>query len=107
MATSTSTIYRIGTGILCVFLNGICAGLAAFRTYYFPGWRAAVDDALTPILVTDPHGQISVEVPAGEHRLTVWFGPTPLRSAATVVSGLSLVALCLAAAASLTGRFRW
>jgi len=46
--------------------------------------------------VTEPHGQISVDVPAGEHRLVVWFGSTPIRTAATLLSLGSVIALCLA-----------
>jgi hypothetical protein len=43
--------------------------------------------------VADPHGQISVAVPTGEHHLVVWFGPTPVRTAATVVSLVTALAL--------------
>lgn len=69
---------------------------AVFRTFHFPGWQAQLDGQAVGITPTQPHGQISVDVPAGEHRLTVRFGPTPLRTAATVlslVSGLILLGL--------------
>ena len=72
------------------------AFVARFRTFYFPGWTAQLDGQPLAISVTEPHGQISVEVPAGEHRLAVWFGSTPLRTAATLLSLASVVVLCLA-----------
>ena len=69
---------------------------ALFRTYYFPGWRASVDGHEVSISVTEPYGQVSVQVPAGEHRLVVWFGSTRLRTAATLMSALGVAALGLA-----------
>jgi len=69
---------------------------ARFRTFYFPGWTAQLDGQPVAIAVTEPHGQISVEIPAGEHRLAVWFGSTTLRTAATLLSLTSVVVLCLA-----------
>lgn len=69
---------------------------ARFRTFYFPGWQARLDGQPAPIEIAKPYGQISVAVPEGEHRLTVWFGSTPVRTAATVLSVLSAAALCSA-----------
>jgi len=69
---------------------------ARFRTFYFPGWTARLDGQPVSIMVTEPHGQISVEVPAGEYRLVVWFASTPIRSAATLTSLVGVAALCLA-----------
>jgi hypothetical protein len=69
---------------------------ARFRTFYFPGWTVRLDGQPVPIAVTEPHGQISVEVPVGEHHLVVWFGSTPIRTAATLLSLATVAALCLA-----------
>lgn len=69
---------------------------ARFRTFYFPGWTAQLDGQPVAIAVTEPHGQISVEIPAGEHRLAVWFGSTTLRTAATLLSLATVAAVCLA-----------
>jgi hypothetical protein len=52
-----------------------------------------VDGKAEEIAVTEPHGQISVEVPAGEHRLEVWFGTTSVRTVATLISLASVVGL--------------
>lgn len=40
-------------------------------TFHFPGWTATVDSQSVPIAATEPDGFISVEVPAGEHRVQV------------------------------------
>ena len=73
-----------------VLLESPEAFTAVFHTFDFPGWRAEIDGEPAPILPTDPHGLISVAVPAGQHRLVVEFGTTPVRAWAT---GLSLVSL--------------
>ena len=64
-----------------------------FYTYYFPGWRVYVDgerlpqDALRPEGV---HGLLTVDIPAGEHRVLLRWGDTPLR-----LTGKSLTLACL------------
>ena len=77
---------------------------ARFRTFYFPGWKARIDGQPAPIVPTDPHGQISVQVPAGQHQLVVWFGSTPIRVAANALTVASLVGLCFVAAVASTRR---
>jgi hypothetical protein len=69
---------------------------ARFRTFYFPGWTAELDGQPVPIDATKPHGQICVLVPAGEHRLEVWFGTTSIRTVAGLLSVGSAAAMCLA-----------
>jgi hypothetical protein len=64
-----------------------------FNTFYFPGWQAQLDDQSAPIAPTDPNGLISVQVPAGQHHLVVWFGSTPLRTLANVLTVSSAVML--------------
>jgi uncharacterized membrane protein YfhO len=61
-----------------------------FNTHYFPGWQARLDDRPVPVTVTDPYGQLTVVIPAGQHRLEVWFGATLLRTTATLLSVFSL-----------------
>ncbi len=63
---------------------------ATFNTFYFPGWQARLDGRTVPIAPTVPHGRIGVAIPAGQHNLVVWFGPTPLR---VFANGISLLAL--------------
>lgn len=65
-------------------------------TYYFPGWRAAIDGVETPIRPDGPYGLITLEVPPGTHTVEVRFGDTPLRAATTWVSaGALLLTLAL------------
>jgi hypothetical protein len=66
---------------------------AIFHTFDFPGWQAAVDDTRVPITPTDPYGLISVDVPAGQHRLVIEFRSTPIRIWATGISIVSVLAL--------------
>jgi hypothetical protein len=75
-------------------------GVLAFRTVFFPGWRAYLDGKeVTPRLAPrDPlldisPGFITVDVPQGEHRIQIAFGSTPVRSVAAAVSIASLAIL--------------
>lgn len=66
-----------------------------FRSVYFPGWVARIDDRSVEIVRSD-EGLIQVIVPAGEHYLTLTFEPTWRHIKAGVVSaasGLILVAM--------------
>jgi hypothetical protein len=64
-----------------------------FYTHYFPGWRATVDGLPVEIQPDPPNGLIGLDLPAGEHRVQLQFGATPVRrvSAALSVVGLALV----------------
>ncbi|MBN1260797.1 MAG: hypothetical protein JXB35_08965 [Anaerolineae bacterium] len=63
---------------------------ARFNWYYFPGWRATLDGLTLAVRPDGPQGLLSMTLPPGAHTLRVWFGDTPLRRAATGLSGLSL-----------------
>jgi hypothetical protein len=65
---------------------------ARFRAFYFPGWRAWVDDQEVPITPAED-GLITFPVPGGRHTLRVAFGETPLRLLADLISLLTLAAL--------------
>jgi hypothetical protein len=62
-----------------------------FLTYWYPGWRATIDGQPVPIAREGPYGLITLDVPAGEHRVAIRFGDTPARTLAAVVSGLSVL----------------
>ena len=49
---------------------------ANFNKYYFPGWVAKMDGWEIPIYPGAPFGQISFTVPAGPHKLEVYFSET-------------------------------
>jgi hypothetical protein len=65
-------------------------------TFFFPGWEARIDGRQVPLEAAQDSGLIRLKVPAGEHRLDLIFGRTPVRAAADMVSvlmALLLVAL--------------
>jgi uncharacterized membrane protein len=66
------------------------------RTLAFPGWRARVDGARTPIEQDSTGAQI-IRVSGGAHRIAVTFGSTPVRSGAVVLSMLGVVLVAGAA----------
>jgi hypothetical protein len=64
----------------------------SLSTFYFPGWRAAVDGE-TVESEPDGDGLLSFAVPAGRHRVEAHYAGTDLEVAADVLSLLGLVAL--------------
>ena len=60
------------------------------HAFWIPGWTATVDGKPARTVPVDAIGVAGVEVPAGEHQVRLSFGPTPLRTAAIVVSLLAL-----------------
>jgi hypothetical protein len=67
--------------------------VATVRRFYFPGWRAWVDGHPVEIAPSEPHGFITVSLPAGTHMLELRFGSTTPRTAGAVVSLVSLAAM--------------
>lgn len=66
---------------------------AVFHIFYFPGWQASVDGQSAPLAPVTERGLIGVTMPAGQHRLLLQFGETPIRQAANILSLLALVAV--------------
>jgi hypothetical protein len=64
-----------------------------FYTYYFPGWRAAVDGIAAEIIPEPPNGLITLQLSPGEHEVALRFGATPLRRAGAAISLAALVAV--------------
>ncbi|MBI3366435.1 hypothetical protein HY041_02295, partial [Candidatus Roizmanbacteria bacterium] len=64
-------------------------------TFYFPGWKAYVDQVEVPIQFQDPayRGVITYEVPKGEHEIVLRFTNTKVRLLGIVLSALSLFSL--------------
>jgi len=63
------------------------------RTFNFPGWTAAVDGQPLEIKSDEELGSIEIDVPTGEHLLTLDFLETPVRRGFRVVTLCSFVAL--------------
>ena len=70
------------------------AGTVRINVYYFPGWMVSVGGRSVEPGIDPIFGALSVDLPAGEHRIDARFGETPVRSAAMVVSAVAL-AFCL------------
>ena len=64
--------------------------LKLFR-FYFPGWRAFVDGEEIDIEVTKPDGRMLMQIPIGEHELTIELTETPPRRMARAVTLISVV----------------
>lgn len=76
-------------------------------TLYFPGWTATLNGAtiLAPYPSTNL-GLLTVDLPAGDHTLTIRWQGTPLETAANWVTFLTLAAVTLAVALR-QGSRRW
>ncbi len=81
--------------------------IARIRRFYFPGWRAWVDGKLTNVVPGEPHGFITVLLPAGKHTLELRFGSTPPRTVGMIISAISLLALAGWNARILRARKAW
>jgi hypothetical protein len=68
---------------------------AVFNWYFFPGWKGSLDGQPVELRPVGEHGLIGVDVPAGEHRVRVYFGNTPLRRRAVILSSTSVGILIL------------
>jgi hypothetical protein len=61
-----------------------------FYTYFFPGWFATVDGREVPIRPEGRYGLITLDVPPGDHIVTIRFGDTPVRVVGEIVTAASL-----------------
>lgn len=63
----------------------------AFYRFYFPGWAATLDGKPVDITIAQPNGNISLNVPAGQHTIKIFLQSTVPQIAGTIIS---LVAGC-------------
>lgn len=82
-----------GLNTASVTLDTPLAFRARFRWYYFPGWQVTLDGRPIPAMPDGPHGLLAADIPAGQHRLDVRFGETPLRRVANALSFISTALL--------------
>jgi hypothetical protein len=66
---------------------------AVFDRFYFPGWRATLDNQPLDITASQPEGLITAVLPPGPHTLHLTLAATPLRTAANALSWISLLLL--------------
>jgi hypothetical protein len=64
-----------------------------FYTYDYPGWRVTIDGAPTPYRHEPPYGLITVDVPDGEHHVTLRMGSTPPRTVGSLISLAAALAI--------------
>lgn len=62
-----------------------------FRQFYYPGWRATINEAPVEVFPSAEHGLASLNVPPGEHVVTVWREATLAQAIAPLVNAVSLV----------------
>ena len=67
------------------------AFLLRLYQFDFPGWRVTLDGQPTATELAKPEGFIAVPVPEGQHIVEVRFGTTPDRTAAWLISALSIL----------------
>jgi hypothetical protein len=65
----------------------------SLRAFYFPDWRATIDDQPTAAFASTPLGLLTVAVPAGDHRVAFTQGDTAPRQIGNVISVASLLTL--------------
>ncbi|MCL4397677.1 6-pyruvoyl-tetrahydropterin synthase-related protein [Patescibacteria group bacterium] len=71
------------------YIENISPNIIRVNQIYFPGWEVFVDGKKTPISYAD-NGLIEIAVTPGSHNIKAEFTETPLRTAADIVSLLSL-----------------
>jgi len=83
---------------LTLDITATAAAVIQVAQFYFPGWRGRLDGDPVSLRPGRTTGLIELEVPAGQHRLELRFGDTPVRSLAAVLSVAGLLVTLAAAA---------
>ncbi|NMB84227.1 hypothetical protein GYA28_02965 [Candidatus Roizmanbacteria bacterium] len=63
------------------------------NTFYFPGWKAYIDDKPLVVKADGRLRLITVDIPQGEHNLKFVFEDTPVRLAGNIISLISVALL--------------
>ncbi|MEJ2556911.1 MAG: hypothetical protein P8186_11915 [Anaerolineae bacterium] len=64
-----------------------------FYTYDFPGWQAIIDGRPTAHRHEPPYGLITLDVPAGQHLVSIRMGSTPPRTTGSVISLIAAIVI--------------
>ncbi|MCB0044628.1 MAG: hypothetical protein KDD92_04300 [Caldilineaceae bacterium] len=78
----------------------------SFAGFYFPGWRAAVNDAAAPAYPEETRGLLTVDAPSGESEITLAWEDTNVERIANLISLLTLAGLTLLMLWVMRGRSR-
>ena len=82
---------RSGGASIDAAVRSTSGAAVQFNVYYFPGWEARVDSQLVPVRPEGASALLTLDVPAGEHQLTVRFTDTPLGQLGLIISVVALV----------------
>jgi hypothetical protein len=74
-AEETVTVERNGPNALTVQVQADAPGYLVLSEVWYPGWRATVNGASTPVLRAN-HALRAVYVPAGTATVELWFAPS-------------------------------
>ena len=77
-------------------VDASAAGHLVFSRTFFPSWKAAVDGAPARVLLANGR-DLAVALPAGRHRVEIFWNPAPFRSGVALQLAAFLLALALAA----------
>ena len=72
-------------------INTPTAFTARYLSFFFPGWVVTLDGHRLPVTPGDPDGLINFVVPSGEHRITIRWQSTFLRTALSLISVMALM----------------
>jgi hypothetical protein len=64
-----------------------------FYTYDYPGWQVSLNGEPLAYRAEPPYGLITVDVPPGEHTVSLQMGSTPSRTIGAILSGLALLTI--------------
>ncbi|MGD0118696.1 MAG: hypothetical protein ABSD30_11565, partial [Candidatus Binatus sp.] len=85
-ATSNSQTFKV---------DASAAALMQDSLFDYPGWTVLVDDREVPSLPASDSGQITFNVPAGSHNVSIELRPTPIRRWSWYLSLVTCASLSL------------
>ena len=103
--TASAEVVRYEPDLVEIDLRNPVEGYLVLSDPHYPGWRATVDGAPAVILKAD-YAFRAVEVPAGDHRVTMAFRPTTWRVGLAISVACVLGLLVLTAVSLLRRRTR-
>ncbi len=82
-----------GAGSEQVNVTALAPVTLQFYTYFYPGWQATVDGQDAEIRAEGTYALITLDLPAGDHDVSIRLTNTPLRTVATIISILAAILL--------------
>lgn len=82
----TVTLRRVGYASFALKVQSDAPLPLRLHQFHLPGWNATVDGRRVPTYPTGELGLVTVDMPAGEHEVRLWFGATPARTVGLLIS---------------------